>query len=85
MAFESKNPEEVLRLWRDLKDAVASNSTPGEVFEADELVDYVLDSLEDLLRSKIDALKKPGDFVLNLSCFENLAEGWAKENGYVKE
>ena len=85
MAFESKNPEEALRAWREIKDAITSNCDPGEVFDADELVEYVMDSLEDKLRDAIDNMKKPGDLMLNLSCFEKLAEEWAKDNGYVKE
>ena len=85
MSAESKNPEEVLRFWRDMKDAIASNCNPGDVFEVSEIVESALDTYETELREAIDAMKKPGDFVLNLSCFEGLAEGWAKDNGYVKE
>lgn len=43
MAHRSADPDEVLKFWRELKETIRSNMTPGQVYDRKEIIDYVLE------------------------------------------
>lgn len=43
MAHRSANPDEVLKLWRELKETITSNMTIGQIYDRQEIIDYVLE------------------------------------------
>lgn len=83
MSIESKSPKEVLAFWRELKGTIREQCSPGEVFDIDDLVEYLTrNDIMTYFLEKAGADKGFQGEVAGASWFGDLAKAWALDNGY---
>lgn len=78
MAHESIDLEQSVRVLRDVIDQLVYNLSVGQIYDDQEIIDYVLGK-QDLLRALMERTK-PIEFV-----DDSDLNKWATKNGYIHE
>lgn len=78
MAHESIDVEQSIGVLREVIDYIVGNLTVGQVYDDNEIVDYVIGKQE-LLQAVMERTK-PIEFVE-----ESELNKWARANGYIHE